>query len=111
KPVWTHDTAKTRNRHEILHEMCIHWHPCPTTHRPGSPRSHGGRTMDLLSPAVEIGRVRNGRTPSVEAELARLRAQVVGLQAERAILLWAAGHDELTGLANRRLFCTLAPSL
>ena len=67
--------------------------------------------MDLLSPAVEIGRVRNGRTPSVEAELARLRAQVVGLQAERAILLWAAGHDELTGLANRRLFCTLAPSL
>ena len=50
--------------------------------------------MDLLSPAVEIGRVRNGRTPSVEAELARLRAQVVGLQAERAILLWAAGHDE-----------------
>ncbi|OLB79087.1 MAG: hypothetical protein AUI14_11485 [Actinobacteria bacterium 13_2_20CM_2_71_6] len=48
---------------------------------------------------------------SAEAELSRLRAQVAWLQAERAALLWAVGHDELTGLANRRLFCTLAPAL
>jgi diguanylate cyclase (GGDEF)-like protein len=47
----------------------------------------------------------------VEAELARLRAQVTWLQAERAALWWAVGHDELTGLANRRLFQTLAPPL
>jgi diguanylate cyclase (GGDEF)-like protein len=33
------------------------------------------------------------------------------LEAERASLWWAACHDELTGLANRRLFCTLAPPL
>jgi len=32
--------------------------------------------MDLLSPAVEIGRVRNGRTPSVEAELALLPVSI-----------------------------------
>jgi diguanylate cyclase (GGDEF)-like protein len=47
----------------------------------------------------------------VETELARLRAQVTWLQAERAALWWAVGHDELTGLANRRLFQTLAPPL
>src|SRR2546429_10029275 len=67
--------------------------------------------MDVLSPLVESGLDRQRRCASDDAELARLRAQVMGLQAERAILLWAAGHDELTGLANRRLFCTLAPSL
>jgi diguanylate cyclase (GGDEF)-like protein len=37
-----------------------------------------------------------------ETELARLRAQVAWLQAERAALWWAVFHDELTGLANRR---------
>jgi diguanylate cyclase (GGDEF)-like protein len=67
--------------------------------------------MDVLGPPVESGIDRSWVCASVDAELARLRAQVVGLQAERAILLWAAGHDELTGLANRRLFCTLGPSL
>jgi diguanylate cyclase (GGDEF)-like protein len=36
---------------------------------------------------------------------------VARLEAERAALWWAACHDELTGLANRRLFCTLAPPL
>jgi diguanylate cyclase (GGDEF)-like protein len=36
---------------------------------------------------------------------------VAWLEAERAALWWAATHDELTGLANRRLFCTLAPQL
>jgi diguanylate cyclase (GGDEF)-like protein len=33
------------------------------------------------------------------------------LQAERAALWWAVGHDDLTGLPNRRLFYTLAPRL
>ena len=37
-----------------------------------------------------------------ETELARLRAQVAWLEAERAALWWAVLHDELTGLANRR---------
>jgi diguanylate cyclase len=45
------------------------------------------------------------------AELARLQAQVARLEAERAALQWAVGHDELTGLANRGLFCSLAPPL
>jgi diguanylate cyclase (GGDEF)-like protein len=43
-----------------------------------------------------------------DAELAGLRAQVARLQAEREALQWAAGHDELTGLPNRRLFYALA---
>jgi diguanylate cyclase (GGDEF)-like protein len=46
-----------------------------------------------------------------EAELARLRAQVAHLQAERAALWWAIHHDELTGLANRRLLNTMGPEL
>jgi diguanylate cyclase (GGDEF)-like protein len=46
-----------------------------------------------------------------EAEVARLRSQVAMLQAERAALWWAVGHDDLTGLPNRRLFYTLAPRL
>ncbi|WP_117208916.1 GGDEF domain-containing protein [Allorhizocola rhizosphaerae] len=43
-----------------------------------------------------------------EVELAGLRAQVARLQAEREALQYAAGHDELTGLPNRRLFYALA---
>lgn len=44
-------------------------------------------------------------------ELARLRATVAWLQAERAMLWWALGHDELTGLANRRMLYSLAPAI
>ena len=33
------------------------------------------------------------------------------LEAECAALQWAVGHDELTGLANRGMFCALAPPL
>jgi diguanylate cyclase (GGDEF)-like protein len=67
--------------------------------------------MDVLSPAARTYVGPKQRALPTEAELARLRAQVAWLQAERAALWWAVGHDELTGLANRRLFCTLAPSL
>jgi diguanylate cyclase (GGDEF)-like protein len=67
--------------------------------------------MDVLSPAVRTKAGPNRCTASPDEELARLRAQVAWLQAERAALWWAASHDELTGLANRRLFCTLAPPL
>jgi diguanylate cyclase (GGDEF)-like protein len=64
--------------------------------------------MAVLSPAVGIG---TGPERYAGAELTRLRAQVARLEAERAALQWAVGHDELTGLANRGLFCTLAPPL
>jgi len=43
-----------------------------------------------------------------DPELSSLRAQIARLEAEREALQWAAGHDELTGLPNRRLFKTLA---
>jgi diguanylate cyclase (GGDEF)-like protein len=44
--------------------------------------------------------------PSVE----QLRAEVAKLKDECDRLRWFVGHDELTGLANRRLFSALAPS-
>jgi diguanylate cyclase (GGDEF)-like protein len=65
--------------------------------------------MDLLSRPVRTGVATPRRAPSTDAELARLQAQVARLEAERAALWWDVGHDELTGLANRRRFCTLAP--
>src|SRR3712207_4354123 len=46
-----------------------------------------------------------------DAELARRRAEVASLQSERAELWWAINHDDLTGLANRRLLNSLGPSL
>jgi diguanylate cyclase (GGDEF)-like protein len=44
-------------------------------------------------------------------ELARLRAQVALLESERAALWWAIHHDDLTGLANRRLLNTVGPAM
>jgi diguanylate cyclase (GGDEF)-like protein len=73
--------------------------------------------MEISSP-VSTGDVTevDGEVPKTEAELARLRAyvdqleaQVTELRAERVALWWVAGHDELTGLANRRLFQAMAP--
>src|SRR6266545_5655884 len=94
------------------------------------PCSHEGTVMDVFRPAVRIGgsaepsglaadpravvegpRVLAADPRAAEAEVAMLRAQVAWLRAERAALWWAVGHDELTGLANRRLFATLAPRL
>src|SRR5690349_12428575 len=48
---------------------------------------------------------------SADEEIAHLRRQVTWLEAERDALWWAVGHDDLTGLANRRLFHSLAPPL
>jgi diguanylate cyclase (GGDEF)-like protein len=62
----------------------------------------------MISPAL---RQRAESSESTEVELIRLQEQVAWLRAERAALWWAVGHDDLTGLANRRLFSTLAPSL
>src|SRR3954468_15070106 len=45
------------------------------------------------------------------AELARLRARVARLESERDALWWAIHHDDLTGLANRRLLDTIGPSM
>ncbi len=46
----------------------------------------------------------------METEITALRAQIAWLEAEREELRWAVYHDELTGLPNRRLFSSLAPS-
>ncbi|MFF5075527.1 diguanylate cyclase domain-containing protein [Actinoplanes sp. NPDC000266] len=47
----------------------------------------------------------------LQARIDQLAAHVQQLEQERATLRWMAGHDELTGLANRRLFNALAPEL
>src|SRR5690349_14536591 len=63
--------------------------------------------MGILHPAV--GRALHQPYARRQAdELARLGAEVARLEAERAALSWAAGHDELTGLPNRRLLAALA---
>ncbi|GII24807.1 GGDEF domain-containing protein [Planosporangium mesophilum] len=67
--------------------------------------------MEILSPATRIDAGLHQTVPAADAELARLRAQVAWLQAEREALWWAVGHDELTGLANRRGFYMLAPTV
>jgi len=48
---------------------------------------------------------------AADAELARLRAQVARLESERAALWRALHHDDLTGLANRRLLDMVGPSM
>ena len=69
--------------------------------------------MQIRSPSLsmEAGPRPSAAVSDAEAEVARLRSQVAMLQAERAALWWAVGHDDLTGLPNRRLFYTLAPRL
>jgi len=66
--------------------------------------------VDILSHAdrLDVSLPDDDRT---SVELARLRAEVAWLQTERAVLWWAVNHDELTGLANRRLLNALGPSL
>lgn len=67
--------------------------------------------MESLSPAHRMAVGVQDRALRAEAELAKLHAQVARLQAERDALWWAVGHDELTGLPNRRLFYQLAAPL
>ncbi len=70
--------------------------------------------MDVLSPAVggpAVGSPATRMCPDQQAEIVRLRAEVEWLRAERDALAWTVGHDELTGLANRRLFTALAPEI
>jgi diguanylate cyclase (GGDEF)-like protein len=78
--------------------------------------------MDVLSPATGgpgtrpcTGGQPPGRVVTVEltmqSEVAQLRAEIEWLRAERDALAWAVGHDDLTGLANRRLFTALGPEI
>jgi diguanylate cyclase (GGDEF)-like protein len=50
-------------------------------------------------------------TAHLQARIDQLAAHVQQLEQERASLRWLADHDELTGLANRRLFHALASEL
>jgi diguanylate cyclase (GGDEF)-like protein len=75
--------------------------------------------MRILQPAADMGGVPpNGGRLQTEADAATLQTRIDQLQThvqqleqERASLRWMAGHDALTGLANRRLFHALAPTL
>lgn len=60
---------------------------------------------------AEFARIDSGYPSDIaDGEVARLRADVASLQAECEKLRWFVGHDELTGLPNRRLFSSLAPA-
>jgi len=76
--------------------------------------------MRILDPATadtggalpENVQLRNGsEIARLQARIDQLATHVQQLEQERASLRWMAGHDELTGLANRRLFHALAPGL
>ena len=76
--------------------------------------------MRILNPAAadtdgelpdDAPRRTEPETARLQARIDQLAAHVQQLEQERASLRWMAGHDELTGLANRRLFHALAPGL
>ena len=75
--------------------------------------------MRILNPAADADGVLSDdahlwtepETARLRARIDQLAAHVQQLEQERASLHWMAGHDELTGLANRRLFHALAPGL
>jgi diguanylate cyclase (GGDEF)-like protein len=67
--------------------------------------------MDILGHADRpVPAAPDGEGPAAD-ELSRLRAQVALLESERAALWWAINHDDLTGLANRRLLNAVGPSI
>lgn len=51
-----------------------------------------------------------GRPADVDQLHSDLRAEIAQLKADCEMLRWFVEHDELTGLANRRLFSALAPA-
>jgi diguanylate cyclase (GGDEF)-like protein len=63
--------------------------------------------MDILSHAATAPSGEH----AAEAELARLRVQIARLESERSALWWALHHDDLTGLANRRLLDSVGPGM
>ena len=75
--------------------------------------------MRILEPAADPAGAPpdSGRLPTqpdpaaLQARIDQLQTHVQQLEQERASLHWMAGHDALTGLANRRLFHALAPTL
>ena len=67
--------------------------------------------MDILRRADRLAAAAPDGEECAGAELARLRAQVAVLESERAALWWAIHHDDLTGLANRRLLNTVGPAM
>ncbi|MEV6932017.1 GGDEF domain-containing protein [Dactylosporangium sp. NPDC051485] len=66
--------------------------------------------MDILS-KLDTATGARAAEESPEDEVARLRAQIARLEAERAALRWENNHDELTGLANRRHLNAAGPRL
>jgi diguanylate cyclase (GGDEF)-like protein len=63
------------------------------------------------APAAYCSPSAEAKVASLEQRVADLEMQVAQLQAERVALYWAVGHDELTGLANRRQFYAAAPTI
>jgi diguanylate cyclase (GGDEF)-like protein len=76
----------------------------------GRPLRSEGASMEILSQGGRFAAAPD-REEAAEAELGRLRAQVALLESERAALWWAIHHDDLTGLANRRLLNSVGPSI
>src|ERR1043165_1643949 len=80
-------------------------------HRRWSAAVLRGRPMRILSPAAADTDGARPETARLQARIDQLAAHVQQLEQERASLQWMADPDELTGLANRRLFHALAPEL
>ncbi|MFI5910991.1 GGDEF domain-containing protein [Dactylosporangium sp. NPDC051541] len=67
-------------------------------------------SVDVFSDTI-LAAAATSEADQVQAELMALRAQVASLQSERAALWWENNHDDLTGLANRRMLINVGPSL
>ncbi|GAA4731467.1 GGDEF domain-containing protein [Phytohabitans rumicis] len=68
--------------------------------------------MQIHHPTADGGQLgAEADAARLQARIDQLEAHVARLETERSALRWMAGHDALTGLANRRLFDVLAPTL
>src|SRR5690349_3863584 len=70
-----------------------------------------GASMEILGQADRPPAPTPDGEEVAAAELERLRAKIAALESERAALWWAIHHDDLTGLANRRLLDTVGPAM